>query len=347
MSFRRKAPARVLDEITYLLDRYGGQRLAATDNILDMGYLDDLVPAIIDRDLGCSIHYEVKANLRKDQMRLLSRAGMDNLQPGIESLSTKVLRRMQKGCTALQTVQFLKWASEFGIEVCWNFLMGFPGEELEEYARMADMVASLLHLQPPWSAGPIRLDRFSPHFTDPESWGFTHVRPVASYRLIYRLPEASLRRLACFFDFDHADGRDPSAYIDPLLERIHYWQSNYRRGALTSVSTGGLLVIHDRRAGTRARIELAGMEKAAYEYCDEAHALPAIHRHLLGLGYAVDQDALRALLERWVEDRLMLRDGDWFLSLAVAVDDLARRLSDSDLISQALAGVVADLGEPW
>jgi cytochrome P450 len=89
------------------------------------------------------------------------------------------------------------------------------------------------------------------------------------------------------------------------------------------------------------------MEKAAYEYCDEAHALPAIHRHLLGLGYAVDQDALRALLERWVEDRLMLRDGDWFLSLAVAVDDLARRLSDSDLISQALAGVVADLGEPW
>jgi hypothetical protein len=39
----------------------------------------------------------------------------------------------------------------------------------------------------------------------------------------------------------------------------------------------------------------------------------------------------------------MLRDGDWFLSLAVPVDDLAARLSDSDVISQALAGVMAGL----
>jgi ribosomal peptide maturation radical SAM protein 1 len=346
IAFRRKSPGRVLDELTYLTGRYGGNRLAATDNILDMRYLRDLVPEIIERDLDRSIHYEVKANLRKNQLRLLKRAGMDNLQPGIESLSTEVLKLMRKGCTALQCVQFLKWASELGIQVAWNFLMGFPGEEPEEYTRLAEMVPALFHLQPPWSAGLIRLDRFSPHFNDTKGFGITNARPAANYGLVYPFPEASLRRLAFFFDFDYADGRDPSTYTAPLAEMIEYWRANYCPGALTSVSNGQSFVIHDRRPGAKqARFELTGLEKAAYEYCDAAHTLEAIHGHLLGLGYAVDRETLRHRLEGWVGDRLMLGEGDRFLSLAVPADDLAGRLSDSDVIGQALAGAIAEWGD--
>ena len=184
MAFRRKSPGRVLDELTYLTRRYGVSRVAATDLILDMRYLRDLVPEIIERDLGCSIYYEVKANLRKNQLRLLKRAGVNCLQPGIESLSTDILQLMRKGCTALQNVQLLKWASELGIELAWNFLMGFPGEEPDEYARMAEMIPALLHLQPPLPQGAgrlVRLYRFSPYFDDPEGWGITNVRAVSSY----------------------------------------------------------------------------------------------------------------------------------------------------------------------
>jgi hypothetical protein len=271
---------------------------------------------------------------------------MDNLQPGIESLSTSILRLMRKGCTALQCVQFLKWASELGIQVAWNFLMGFPSEEPDEYAHMADMVPALLHLQSPWSAGLIRLDRFSPHFNDLKGFGITNVRPASNYGLVYPFPEASLRRLAFFFDFDYADGRDPSTYTAPLLEMIEYWRANYCPGALTSISNGQVLMIHDRRPGAKqARFELTGLEKAAYEYCDAAHYLEAIHGHLLELGYAVDKEALRHRLEGWVEDRLMLREGDRFLSLAVPASDIAGRLSDSETIRQALAAAIAELGD--
>jgi ribosomal peptide maturation radical SAM protein 1 len=324
IAFRRKTPDRVLDELTYLTGRYGVNRLRATDNILDMHYLRDLIPKIIERDLDRSIFYEVKANLRKEQLRLLKQAGIDRLQPGIESLSTNILQLMRKGCTALQNVQLLKWASELGIELAWNFLMGLPGEEPDEYARMAEMIPALLHLQPPLplGAGLVGLYRFSPYFDE------------------------TLRRLAYHFDFDYADGRDPSTYTAPLFEMIQYWQANYCPGALTSVSNDSVLVIHDRRPGAKqARTELTGMEKAAYEYCDEAHTLQAIHGHLLKLGYAVDRKALRYQLEGWVEDRLMLCEGDRFLSLAVPTDDLARRLSDSDVIRQALAGAIAELGD--
>jgi ribosomal peptide maturation radical SAM protein 1 len=345
LAYRRKTPERVLDELTYLASRDGVGQLMATDSILDKRYLRDLIPEIIDRDPGWSIFYEVKANLRKSELQLLRRAGVDRLYAGIESLSTSILRRMRKGCTALQNVQLLKWTSEFGINLYWYYLVGFPGEETEEYGRMAEMVPALLHLQPPICPNLIRLDRFSPYFDDPEGYGLTNVRAASAYRAVYPFPEASLRRLAYHFDYDYADGRDPRIYTAPLVEKIHYWRDNYCPGALTSVSDGQVLVIHDRRPGaTQARLELEGAEKAAYEYCDKAHSLQAIHRRLERLGYAVDREALRLRLEGWVEERLMVCEGDWFLSLAVAADDLAGRLTGSDVIRQALAGAIARMG---
>jgi hypothetical protein len=281
-------------------------------------------------------------------LKLLRQAGMDNLQPGIESLSTPILKLMRKGVTALQTVQLLKWASELGIEMCWNLLMGFPGEDPAEYERMAAMVPSLLHLEPPWSAGPIRMDRFSPHFCDPGGWGFTNVRPAANYRVVYPFPDEVLERLACFFEFDYQDGRDPAAYTAPLIERVEYWRANYCPGALTSISIGDTLTIHDRRpSAVAARTALRGAWKALYEFCDEAHSLRAIHTHLRGSGFDPDEETIRRQLDAWVDQRLALSDGDWYLSLAVPVDDLAASMSDDALIREALGGAIAELGEAF
>jgi ribosomal peptide maturation radical SAM protein 1 len=348
-AFRRKTPARVLDELSHLARRYRVHRFSATDNILDPRFLQDLVPEIIDRDPGWTVFYEAKANLGKEQLRLLKQAGVSRLQPGIESLSTHILKLMRKGCTALQNVQLLKWASELGIDLAWNYLMGFPGEEPDEYVRLAEMVPALLHLQPPHPCGAgrfVNLYRYSTYLDDPERWGFTNVRSAANYGLVYPFSEESRRKLGYMFDFDYADGRDPRAYVAPLAEMIGYWRDNHCPGALTSVTNGQALVIHDRRPGAKqAKLQLTGMQKAAYEYCDKAHALQAIHRHLVGLGYELARETLRRQLGAWVEERLMLCEGDWYLSLAVPADDLAGRLTDSNAVKQGLAAAIAALGD--
>ena len=48
--------------------------------------------------------------------------GMTSIQPGIESLSTRVLQVMQKGVSAAQNIQLLRWCGEVGINVAWNLL---------------------------------------------------------------------------------------------------------------------------------------------------------------------------------------------------------------------------------
>lgn len=344
MAFRRKSSSRVVDELIHLTQRYDVKRLLASDNILDMRHLREVMPELVTREAGLSLFYEVKANLRKDQLRLLKQAGVDALQPGIESLSTSILTRMRKGCTALQNVQLLKWANELGIEVTWNIIRGFPGEEPDEYARMAEMTPALIHLQPPRGIYGLRLDRFSPYFAQPHAFGIANVRPSDGYRRAYPLNESSLERLAYHFDYDHADGRDTDSYSAPMRAMVRHWRAQYCPGGLTMLSSALALTIADRRPGAvEPQTILVGVERAVYEYCDEVHHVEAIERHLIELGHPLGEAAVRQLLERWSARRLMLQDGDWFLSLAVRTDDWWKAAGDADGLKEALTGVLVQL----
>ena len=95
--FRSKSPERVLDELAQQARRYRSFRFEAVDNILDMAYLKQLFPALAENDAGYEFFYEVKANLSREQLRLLAQAGVTHIQPGIESLSSHVLRPDAQG----------------------------------------------------------------------------------------------------------------------------------------------------------------------------------------------------------------------------------------------------------
>ena len=103
----------------------------------------------------------------------------------------------------------LKWFSQAGIEVKWNFLYGFPGEDPQEYAALADLLPSLYHLAPPGGVGRVRADRFSPYFERPAEFGIVNLRPNAAFAFVFPFPVDCLRRLAYYFEYDYADGRNP------------------------------------------------------------------------------------------------------------------------------------------
>ena len=86
------------------------------------------------------VYLQTRPTLTREQLRSLVSSGVRRLEVGIESLSTPVLTLMRKGTTALRCVQLLKWARESGLDVVWNFLWGLPGEQPEEYERMAALV---------------------------------------------------------------------------------------------------------------------------------------------------------------------------------------------------------------
>ena len=71
-----------------------------------------LLPRIIDSGYDLRLHIEIKANMRRSQLRTLAEAGMIYVQPGIESLNSRVLGLMDKGVSGCQNVRMLRDGAE-------------------------------------------------------------------------------------------------------------------------------------------------------------------------------------------------------------------------------------------
>jgi ribosomal peptide maturation radical SAM protein 1 len=300
MAYRSKSQGRAYEELAYLAGRYG-RDFVNVDSILDPKYFRDFIPRLAREGPDVTIYYELKANLKPEQMRLLGAAGIRKIQPGIESLDTGILALMRKGCTMLQNVQTLKLAAENGLFVEWNLLYGFPGETPEQYERMARLIPMLVHLQPPALVGRVRADRFSPYHGDPGSFGVT-VDPAPAYRYVYPFEDAVVRRLAYHFDIGSAELGAAEEYVRPVKAVCAAWCENLGRRALFSSDEGDRVVVTDERASPGTVLELDGAEAAVYRACgtivsrarlrDElAHRFPAA-----AIDRAVDGLVARAIL---------------------------------------------------
>ncbi len=320
MAFRSKSAERAFDEIGHLAQRHELARIATVDNILDMKYLDTLLPMLADSDFELELFYEVKANLRYEQLKKMRAGGIRSIQPGIESLSNEILRLMNKGTTALQNIQLMRWCEELDIAYTWILLAGFPGEPEAEYARMATLIPGLSHLRPPTTTARLRLDRFSPFHAASHEHGFRQVRPARAYGYVYPLAPEAMSRLAYYFDFDYEDGRVPETYLEPVSAAVAAWwqarrASRERRPRLDAEHHGDTIIVTDTRSIARSgRHELTGIAAQVYARCDGVTTLAALLRDPALAGH---QARVRAAIETLQADRLLLHDEGRLLSLAV------------------------------
>lgn len=321
LDYRSKSPARAVEELRTLVERHGVRRVCTSDNILDFRSFDTFLPMLKQAGLDVAFVYEMKTNLRRHQVEQLLRAGLGAAQLGIETFITPVLRLIGKGAKAIHNLRVLKWFSEAGIEVKWNILYGFPGEDPEDYAAMADLLASLYHLHPPLAVGRVRLDRFSPYFENPLAHGMTHTRPNRALGYVFPFPGDALARLAYSYEYGYADGRNPLDYAAPMIRAAERWQQ--LKGSVTlrcfDRSDGVLLLSDTRPCAEVFQWRLTGIERKVYLLCDGGRSLEAIARTLARAGEdrVPDQSALRNMLDGWVKARVMAHLDDRYLSLAL------------------------------
>ncbi len=324
MKFRSKPAHQAFREIIGLASRHGRLDFEVVDNIMDSSYVRSLVPMLAQarrRGLDVSLFFETKANLRHDQMRALRDAGIVRIQPGIESLSTPILRMMRKGVTALQNVRLLKWAARYGIQVTWNIIYGFPGEPPEEYGRMAEMARSLFHLKPPAMVA-LQVQRFSPYHEEPSRFGISIDGPAPHYRHLYDVSARDLLELAYNFSFSYADGRDPESYVAALRAVVGEWDAAFARTgnrALRYYRGPNFIRIRDLRFSGRERaLFLAEAEAAVYLACEEGATAREIRQSLAdGAARDLSEAEIARFLDGLVEERLVYFEDGKYLSLAI------------------------------
>jgi ribosomal peptide maturation radical SAM protein 1 len=318
MTFRRFDPDRVFDELVHLARRYQRLNFNAADNILDRKAFDTLIPRLIEAACDFRLFYEVKANLRKSELAQLRAAGVVQIQPGLESLSTPALRRIEKGTTALQNIRLLKWCAAFGIQVHWNIIQGLPGDSSAEYEESARVARNCYHLDAP-NLVPLWVERFSPYHDHPREFGIEILGPKAHYGFTYPVEASALHDLAYAFDHRQIAGAAIEPGLTQLRQAVSEWQAAQEhadKSTLTLLHGPGFDVIQDRRTGRdQVDYRLGNVESRIYAACDDGAGVKSVRERLGSL--APPSDQILAFLTELVDAGLVFREGDRFLSLAV------------------------------
>lgn len=253
MTHRSKSPDKVAFEIRELSERNGIDRILMTDNIMPHSYFTTLLPRLAAAEKKLEIFYEQKANIGRTRMALLRDAGVTAIQPGIESLSTRALRRMSKGTSLRINLECLRHARAAGISVAWNLLSDFPEDTAEEYEAMIGLIPLLHHLEPPGGLGGLSIDRFSPYFQAPSDHGIAAIRPLPAYAEVY--PGTDAAPLAYHFEGDYVSAlRTDRDLRDRLASAVDGWGKAWRESApllfVFDLGQCRYLLVDTRLAGT-------------------------------------------------------------------------------------------------
>lgn len=250
-NYRAKSPDRVVGELEALIERYQVPKFYASDNIMARDFPESVLDALAHRGTPCALSYEVKSPIRAEDLDRFVLAGIFEIQPGIESFSTDILKGMDKGVSGIDNVRVLRDAGSRGLRVVWNILTAIPGETCADYERMLAMLPLMQHLRPPTRWGPIRISRYSPYHNQPDRFGIRGLRAWAAY---YELFGEYADRIALHFFGEYTtefmDNPELVARLDQaVLDWTNAWSAEGGPPTLSlSRRGGGWMEITDTRA---------------------------------------------------------------------------------------------------
>jgi ribosomal peptide maturation radical SAM protein 1 len=308
MRFSAKTPERAYREIRELWERYR-LHLFSTDSILAIEHLKRCLPRLAADHDRPFLFYEIKANLRLADVKLLYDANVRHIQPGIESLSSHVLDLLRKGVRMIQNLALLKWCREWNIRVSWNLLYGIPGETLDDYESQLALMARIPHFIPPTSMSRVRLDRFSPYFMYFSDYGWSGVQPLDLYFELHRgIPEDLISGMA--YHFDGLGGTlDVPSYERRLYGAMGAWSERHKQG-------DGLF--WDDSVGL---FEVRNGDVLGYEQSDTLTELVRLTNVPIGFDrLCASIDLSEADWAALFDDGVLVREGNLVLNLAVCLD---------------------------
>jgi ribosomal peptide maturation radical SAM protein 1 len=334
LKYRQKKPATVIKLLCEMRERHGVEMpFRFSDYILPHTYNQELLPELARVEPRFTLHCELKANQNGQRMKALSDAGFTSVQPGIESFDSNVLRLMKKGVSGIGNVYCLKLGYVHRIQINYNILYGFPGELAEWYRRLVTLMPRLYHLAPPVSRTEVIVTRFAPLHADP---GIFQIQTTPRHHKCYDVlfsrdfldrTRFSLDDYAYYFERYHTFTKELNPLYQELAFVVDYWKGqHHERQVFLSYSVeDGKVRVRDSRFGEVRDFTLDALQSRVYLACDEA---PRTHKKLceeLALGH----DELNAALEFLDEERLVWREGEQAIGLAVEEQIVEERLQSA------------------
>ena len=135
-------------------------------------------------------------------------------------------------------------------------------------------------------------------------------------------------QIAYYYEFDYASGVNPLSNARQVIEYINQWKKNPENGCLSLFETNDkTLILYDTRSdAANSAVKLGEFERAVYQFCDQVRSIGNIVKFLTDAfpDLNFSEINVKQFLDWATENRLMVSEGENYLSLAIRPQPLVR-----------------------
>ncbi len=318
--YRTKEPGQVAGEIDYLTSTYQTLAISFVDNVLPKKGSKEIFNKLIGLKKDLRMFSEIRATTSRPELDLMARAGMQEVQIGIEALSTSLLAKLNKGTTAIQNLEIMRDCETLGLVNYANLILHFPGSDEQDVAETLRSLEFALPYRPLKAVG-FWLGLGSPVWHNPGAYGIKAVFNHPNWGCLF--PKKITTSLKFMIQAYRGDLGYQRRIWRPVEKALKEWQQSYadqnrqpHRSASLSLRDGReFLIIRQRKLNTDTITHrLVGTSRRIYLYCQH-------HRSIIDIRHRFPtfaEDKIFAFLKMMVAKKLMFNEGDRFLSLAIS-----------------------------
>ena len=317
--YRSKNVSQVVSEIDYLTTKYRTLSVAFMDNLLPSGKSKEIFLRLAGLEKDLRLFAEIRATTSRKMLMAMKGAGTHKIQVGIEALSTKLLRKLHKGTTAIQNMQIMRDCEELDITNNSNIIIHFPDSNTE------DVDETLRTLEFAFPFRPLKLVRFwlglgSPVWHDFRGFGLNAVFNHRNYGILF--PPEVCRSISFMMQSYRGGLVYQRKLWQPVKKKFHAWKRSYdeihRSGSCSPILSfrdgRDFLIIRQKRYRAESLTHrLVGPSRTIYLFCRKHRSL----KHIVEYFPKVGAEKIVPFLNMMVDKKLIYKENDRYLSLAV------------------------------
>jgi ribosomal peptide maturation radical SAM protein 1 len=316
--YRFKSAPQVVSEIDHLTSRHQTLSVAITDNVLPKKGSRKIFRQIGKLNKNLRLFGEVRPTTPLKELSTLHDCGMRKVQIGIEALSSRLLKKLQKGTTTIQNLEIMRNCEALGIENISNLILQFPGSDEQDVAETLNALEYALPYSP---LKPVCfwLGLGSPVWQNPKKYGIDAVFNHPNWS--YLFPAEIYRSLAFMIQAYRGDLTYQKRIWRPVKKKITQWQKQYGdihkqagHSSILSYQDGRNFIIirHRRFRAEPLTHRLVGSSRLIYLFCQQHRSFKRIHFEFS----AIPADKILKFLKMMVDKKLMFEEKNKYLSLA-------------------------------
>lgn len=154
MKWRGMSPEKLIDDLQYMIKTFRVRSFAFIDDNFFVDF--DRAEKIMKMILAKNLRIEFFADIRCDSvckidiglLKLVEKAGCRTLGIGVESGSDRILRYLHKGEKRATMIEANRKLAKTKIRPCYGFILGLPGEELEDVKQTYSLSSQMMQENP-------------------------------------------------------------------------------------------------------------------------------------------------------------------------------------------------------